>query len=99
MLARTHYTADDRERFADPHAAARAKERAEHLRGVLDRIEDFKGKTIAEGQRLFEDAHYAGADFGQLGYAHELRDFRNAIEDALSGVMETVRLEILEAAE
>ncbi len=91
MLTPT-YTADDRERFADPHAAARAHERAEHLRGVLARIEDFKGRTIAEGQRLFEDAHYSGADFGPLGYAHAMRDFRVAIEDALSGVTPAARL-------
>ena len=91
MLATT-YTAEDRERFADPHAAARSHERAEHLRGVLDRMEDLMGRTIAAGQRLIEDAHYAGADFGGNGCAFAMHQFRGAIEDAFADPMETVRL-------
>ena len=92
----TTYTADDRERFADPHAAERAAERAEHLRSVMERMEDLMGRTIAFGQRLIEDAHYAGADFGGNGPACDMRDFRDAIEDAFSGPMETVRLSLEE---
>lgn len=85
MLATT-YTADDRERFADPLAAARAHERAEHLRAIrCDRMNVLMGQTIAAGQRLIEDGHYAGADFGPAGYATAMRDFRAAITEAFSG--------------
>ncbi|MFG1389059.1 hypothetical protein [Xanthobacter versatilis] len=98
MLAITHYDADDRERFADPHAAARAKERAEHLREVFERMEALMGHAISEGQRLIEDAHYAGADFGGNNhYLFDMRDFRDAITDAFSGPLETMKLS-MEAA-
>lgn len=92
MLAIHHHDADDRERFADLHAAERAAERAKHLRAIMGRMEALMGSTIAAGQRLIEDAHYAGADFGGNGPAFEMTNFRGAIEDAFSGPLETVRL-------
>ena len=94
MLTTHHHDADDRERFSDPHAAERAKERAEHLSAVMERMEALMGSTIAAGQRLIEDAHYAGADFGGNGCAFDMRDFRDAIEDAFADPMETVRLSL-----
>ena len=93
-MSTTSYTAEDLERFSDPHAAERAKERAKHLRAIMGRMEDLMGRTIAAGQRLIEDAHYAGADFGGNGCAFDMRDFRDAIEDAFADPMETVRLSL-----
>ena len=97
MLTTHHHDADDRERFADLHAAERAAERAKHLRTIIGRMEDLMGSTIAAGQRLIEDAHYAGADFGGNGCAFAMSQFRDAIEDAFSGPLETVRLSMEDA--
>ena len=72
-------------------------ERAKHLRAVMERMEDLMGRTIAAGQRLIEDAHYAGADFGGNGCAFAMSQFRDAIEDAFSGPLETVRLSMEDA--
>jgi len=94
MLATNHHDADDRERFADLHAAERAAERAKHLRTIMGRMEDLMGRTIAAGQRLIEDAHYAGADFGGNGCAFAMSQLRGAIEDAFADPMETVRLSL-----
>ncbi|MFG1331221.1 hypothetical protein V5F41_08190 [Xanthobacter autotrophicus] len=98
MLAIAHYNADDRERFADPSAAARAKERSEHLREVFDRMEALMGMVVSEGQRLIEDAHYDSADFGGNNhYVFDMRDFRDAIEDAFSGPLATMKTSLEDA--
>lgn len=93
-MSTTSYTADDRERFADLHAEERAAERDKHLRAIMGRMEDLMGRTIAAGQRVIEDAHYAGADFGGSGCAFAMSQFRGAIEDAFADPMETVRLSL-----
>ncbi|MFG1340401.1 hypothetical protein [Xanthobacter autotrophicus] len=99
MLAITHYDADDRERFSDPYAAAREKERAEHLREDIARMEALMGHVICEGQRLIEDAHYNGADFGGSNhYLFDMRDFRAAITDAYAGPLAVMKAS-LEGAE
>lgn len=98
-MLHSNYTANDRERFSDPYATARAVERAQHLREAFERMEALMGKIISEGQRLIEDAHYAGADFGGNNhYLFDMRDFRDAIEDAFSGPLATMKAS-LEATE
>lgn len=88
MLATT-YTADDRERFADPHAAARVRERAEHLREDIARMEAAMGRAISEGQRAMEGAMYGHVRFAG-GYAAAITEFRAAITEAFSGPLKSM---------
>lgn len=92
----SRYDADDRERFADPWEATRAKERVEELREDISRMEQAMGQAISEGQRRIEDAFYSGVKF-EGGYAHAMADFRAAIADAFEPHLAAMRASLEEA--
>lgn len=96
-MLHSRYSADDRERFAEPYAATRAKERVEELREDISRMEKAMGTAISEGQRRIEDAFYSGVKF-EGGYAHAMTDFRAAITDAFEPHLKAMRA-TLETAE
>lgn len=93
------YSADDRERFADPYQAVRAKERLDDLKSVQDRLEALMGRAITDGQKLIEEAHFAGADFGGVGFGPAAKHYREYVEAAFEDALGTVRTSIQEAAE